>query len=230
MKLNKSDKRSHQRSSQLKPLLYDARGVRIKASPLSNKWVRALLFYVLPYIIINGIIFLLVCSSPSVNITVQETSDYVSSDVEFTVNSILPLRDLTVSLESEPLEYEKSGNTYTCNVSQNGTFMVQATAINGMQGREFVDVGILDDSAPSVDASSAEISGGVMTFLITDNQSGVDYDSIYLVTDSGERILPSQIDKTLGSVRAEIPGDVSFIDLYYADMVGNEGSAHVNVT
>lgn len=230
MKPNKSDKYSLKKSSRTRPLLYDARGVRIKASPLSNKWVRALIFYVLPYIVINGIIFLLVCSSPSVTINVQETSDYVSSDVEFTVKSILPLRDLTVTLESEPLEYEKSGNTYTCNVSQNGTFMVQATSINGMLGREFVDVGLLDDSAPNVNASSAEITGGVLTFVITDNQSGVDYDSVYLVTDSGETILPSQIDKTLGSVSAEIPGDVNFIDLYYSDMVGNEGSAHINVT
>lgn len=211
------------------PILFDARGMRVKAGLLSKKWVRVLLFYVLPYVVINGIIFLLVCSRPRVNIDVLGTNNYISADVEFQVNSFLPLRVLNVTLESEPVEYVKSGNTYSLSITQNGTFMVEATSINGMQVREFVNIGLLDETAPNLDESSTEISSGVLSFVIKDNQAGVDYDSIYAVTDAGENLVPSEVDKTLGAISIETPIGISSLDLYYADMVGNEGSRHISL-
>lgn len=221
--------RNYKGTSDKRPLLYDARGVRVKSSPLSNKWLRALLFYVLPYIVINGIILILVCSSPSVSIEVQDTADYMSSEVDFTIHSILPLREMTVTLESQPLEYERSGNTYFCLITQNGTFMVQAVAVNGMQVREFEDIAVLDDAAPSIDAETASVRNGTLTFYISDNQSGVDYDSIYAITDTGESLLPTEVDKTLGTVSIALPLGCSSVDLYYEDMVGNGGSGHIDL-
>lgn len=229
MRSNRSQDFNQENRSLKKPLLYDARGVMVKTSPLSNKWLRALLFYILPYIVINGIIFILVCYRPSITIDVHETTDYVTSEVQFTVHSILPVRELDVTLESEDLEYERSGNTYTTVVSQNGTFMVQVTAINGMQQREFVDIGLLDEMPPNLDTESAHISAGVLEFSISDNQSGVNFDTIYAVTDSGENLLPAEVDKTLGLVTINIPSDATSLDLYYTDMVGNEGNGHINL-
>lgn len=221
--------KNHKKSSDNRPLLYDARGARIKASPLSNRWLRILLFYILPYVVINGIIFILVCYRPSVSIDAADTSDYVSSEVNFTVHSILPLKEISVSLESEPLEYVKSGNTYTCKVTQNGTFMVSVTSINGMQRREFFDIGVLDGTAPTMDAESVSIVGGVLTFTLNDNQSGVDYDSVYAYTQSDEELLPGEVDKSLGTVTMDIPSGTESVELYFSDMVGNEGSAHINL-
>lgn len=222
-------KRSYRLSDDSRPLLYDARGMRVKASPLSNKWIRALLFYVLPYLVINGIIFILVCSRPSITIDIGETTDYVSSEVAFTVHSILPLRDVNVTLESQPIQYTRSGNTYTCRIDQNGTFMVQVTSVNGMQRKEFEDIALLDSSAPSIDAQSATVNNGTLTFMVSDNQSGVDYDSVYAVTDQGEHLLPSEMDESQGIVTIDIPVDTLSLELYYADMVGNEGSGHIDL-
>lgn len=229
MKSSRSDDFKYDNSFKSRQFLYDARGERVKPGLLSNKYIRALLFYVLPYIVINGIILILVCARPSVSINVQETTDFVSSEVDFTVNSILPIRGLDVSLESEPLEYEKSGNTYKATVYQNGTLMVHVTSINGMQVREFVDIGLLDTSSPTVDSGSADASGGVLRFSINDSQSGVNYDSIYAVSDLGENLRPSEIDETLGNVTIDIPQGTGSLDIYYADKVGNEGSSHINL-
>lgn len=213
-------------------LLYDARGERVKNSPLSNKYLRTLLFWILPYFVINGIIFLLVCSSPRIEVTVGDTDDYVSADVTFTVKSLLPVKDLEVSLESSPVEFTKDGNTYTCTVNNNGTFQVRATAINGMVKTSFSDIGVLDDTAPSVDESSSSISHGLLTFTINDTQSGVDFDSIYgIINDDEEDIVyPEDIDRELGLITMRIPYDTESINLHFADMVGNARAGRITVT
>lgn len=219
------------RRQQSAKMLYDARGTRVKnTNPLSNKFIRTLLFWVLPYIIINGIIFTLVCSSPKVEITVGNTNDYVTAGVDFTVKSLLPIKELEVSLESSPLEYEKSGSKYTCTADHNGTFAVKATSINGMQKSVFADVSVLDDTAPSVDEDSVSITHGVLTFTVTDTQSGVDFNSIYGICDGEEEIKPSEIDAALGIVSMELPTAAKTIELHFSDMVGNTRTGRITVT
>lgn len=212
-------------------MLYDARGTRVKnTSPLSNKFVRLLVFWILPYLVINGIIFTLVCASPKVEITVGDTNNYVNADVSFTVKSILPVKNLEVSLESSPIEYERSGNKYTCSVNQNGTFTVKATALNGMQKSVFADVSVLDDTAPSVDEDSVSISQGILTFTVNDTQSGVDFSSIYAVCDGTDEIKPSETDTALGIVSMKLPIATKSIELHFSDIVGNERTGRITVT
>lgn len=211
-------------------ILYDARGARVKSSPLTNKYVRVLLFWVLPYFVINGLIFLFVCASPRINIEVKDTNNYVTSEVKFTVKSFMPIKDLEVSLESSPIEYVKSGSTYTCTANQNGTFAVKATSLNGMQKTVFADVSTLDDTAPSVEEDSASISKGILTFNIYDTQSGVNYDSIYGIVDGDEKITPFEVDKDLGIVSMQLPVAAKVIELHFSDMVGNARSGRITVT
>ena len=210
-------------------ILYDAHGTRVKGSPLSNKFVRFLLFGVLPYLVINGIILLLVCSTPKISIEVRDTNDYVSTDIVFNVHSLLPLKDMKVTMESSPVEYERSGQNYRCTVSQNGTFYVEATSVNGMMRAAYADVSMLDDTAPAVDEESANIDQGVLSFAISDTQSGVNFDSIYAVVNEEETVYPSEVDKTLGTVTIPLPSKVSSIELYFEDMVGNARSGHITV-
>ena len=211
-------------------ILYDAHGTRVKSSVLSNKYVRFLLFGLLPYLVINGVILLLVCATPRVNVEVKNTDDYVSTEVDFTIKSILPLKDLQVSLESEPVEYEKSGSTYKCFVKQNGTFAVEAKSINGMTRMVYTDVSMLDDTAPSVDESSINIERGLLHFTISDTQSGVNYDSVYAIINDSEEIYPSEIDKSLGYITMTLPKNTEFIELHFEDMVGNARSGRISVT
>ena len=210
-------------------ILYDAHGTRVKGSPLSNKLVRFLLFGVIPYLVINGIILLLVCSTPKISIEVKDTNDYVSSDIVFNVHSLLPLKEMKVTMESVPVEYEKSGQNYRCTVSQNGTFYVEATSVNGMMRAAYADVSMLDDTAPAVDEESANIDQGVLSFSISDTQSGVNYDSIYAVVNEEDIVYPSAVDRTLGTVTIPLPSKVTSVELYFEDMVGNARSGHITV-
>ena len=212
-----------------KRILYDAHGTRVKSSPLSNKFVRFLLFALLPYLVINGIILLLVCSTPKITIDVKDTNDYVSSTVNFSIRSILPIKEMKVAMESEPVEYEKSGSSYTCTVNKNGTFYVEATSVNGMMRAAYADVSMLDDTAPSVDEESANISNGNLSFLIGDTQSGVNYDSIYAIVNEEDVVYPSDINRNTGLVTIPLPAKCSSVELYFEDMVGNARSGHITV-
>ncbi len=201
-------------------LLYDANGVRIKQSRFPQKLKRALLFYVLPYLLLNGLIFFLVTATPDVDMAVKDTTDYQTTQVEFKINSILPISELTVQMESEPLEYTETGrNSYICDVYHNGMIYVTAKAINGMQTNNYINVSVLDDTAPSIDEESCVVSGGNLTFTITDSQSGVDFDSIYGIYDGDKEVKPIRIDQTTGSVT--IPMYSDSIELHFEDMVGN---------
>ena len=211
-------------------ILYDAHGTRVKSSILSNKYIRFLLFALLPYLVINGIILLLVCATPRVTVEAKNTDNYVSTEVDFTVKSLLPLKDLQVTLESEPVEYEKSGSTYKCFVTKNGTFAVEAKSINGMTKMIYTDVSMLDDTAPSVDESSINIDRGLLHFTISDTQSGVNYDSVYAVVNGSEQIYPTEIDKSIGYITMILPNNAETIELHFEDMVGNARSGRISVT
>lgn len=211
-------------------IMYDARGNRIKSDPYSNKYVRFLLIYALPYLVINGIILMLVCSQPKITVNVKDTDDYVQTEIDFTVKSLLPVKELKVSLESEPVEYEKSGSSYKCMVDKNGTFTVEAKSLNGMVCSVYTDVNQIDDSAPSIDESSIEYSRGELSFTISDALSGVNYDSLYGELDNGERIDPHSYDATTGSVTMLLPKTEDAVVLHYEDMVGNAGEGRVTLS
>lgn len=211
-------------------IMYDARGNRIKSDPLSNKYIRVLLFYILPYLVINGIVLLLVCSSPRISVDVKDTDNYITTEVNFTVNSLLPIKELNVALESEPVEYTKSGKTYTCTVDKNGTFTVDAKSINGMTRSVYTDINILDDAAPSIDESSISYSRGELSFIIEDTLSGVNYAELSATADNGEEIKPSSTDTASGSVTMLLPKTAEHVDIHYEDMVGNAGTAKISLS
>ena len=210
-------------------ILYDARGARVKRSPLSNRFVRFLLFGLLPYVVINGIILLLVCSTPRIAIQVKDTNDYMSTQVDFTVRSLLPLKELNVTMESVPLEYTKSGQTYHTTVTQNGTFFVEATSINKMYRSAYADVTMLDDTPPSVNEESAAIDNNTLTFTVSDSQSGVNYDSIVGIVNGTETIYPSHVDRNMGLIKMDLPNRTETVELHFEDMVGNARSGRITV-
>lgn len=209
-------------------ILYDARGVRIKKSRLSNEFVRTLLFLVLPYILVNAAVFIIVTASPKVEVSVSDTDNYTSVTAKFTVTSLLPVKELTVTMESEPIEYKKSGSSYTAELTKNGIFYIEATSVNGMRSVGYADVSVLDDTPPVIDETSCHIESGILTFIISDSQAGVNWSNIYGIASNGEKVLPGSIDKEKG--RISIPMLTDSMELHFSDMVGNARSASVTAT
>lgn len=201
-------------------LLYDARGRQVQNRNFLGSFRRILLFYLLPYFVINGIIFALVTATPKIDIKVGDTNDYKTAQVTFTVKSLLPLKSLKADIESKEIPFEKSGSTYTANVDMNGTFYVEALSINGIHSSQYVDVSVLDQTPPVIDPEDCVITaGGDLRFTITDSQSGINYDAIYGIYDGNKEVRPLSYDRETGVV--VIPLYTNSLQIHAEDMAGN---------
>jgi hypothetical protein len=188
-------------------------------------FLSVLLFYVLPFIVINGFIFILVTARPKAEITIGESSDFISTTMELKVKSLLPIKTMEVSLDSTPIELTKTGgSTYKTTLNNNGTLEVKLTGFNKMKSVSYETVNVLDDSSPAV--KDEVVENGILSFRLEDTQSGVDYSSISASDEDNADILPLSIDRSTGLVTFEIKKEN--ITITAKDKIGNE--LHVTFT
>ena len=158
-----------------------------------------------------------------------ETDDYQNTQVEFEVKSLLPISEMTVQMESVDVPYtETSRHHYISDISNNGMFYVTVKSWNGMQTTNYVNVSVLDDTAPSIDEETCNIANGYLTFVIEDSQSGVDFDSIYGIYDGDKQVKPTRMDTATGTVTIPMYSDT--IELHFEDMVGNARMGTISAT
>jgi len=184
-----------------------------------NEWGGALLFYVLPFLVLNGLIFFCVTSQPKIEVEIADTRDYVVTEVTLTVKSFFPTKNIQLSLDDEKLELIKGKKrTYTAAITKNGTLEASVTNINGMSVILYEHANVLDDLPPNVDYTSN--GDGIVFVTVTDSQSGVDFDSIYAVDSTGQRVEPLTLDRSANAVSYEI--DPAGLHVFAKDKAGNE--------
>ena len=212
-------------------ILYDARGVRVKQSRFPKKLLNFFLFWLLPWAVINGIIFVLVTAKPEIGLRVSDTNDYRTCEVEMTVKSLLPIKEMEASINSEPLELTHSGKTWKGTVTKNGSIVALVTSVNGMRSQQYADVSILDDELPSIDEESCSFDSAtdLVSFTLSDSQSGIDFDSVYGETPDGRTVRPESYNKETGLVVMPIR-DADAIEIHFSDMAGNTRTASFSVT
>lgn len=187
--------------------------------PVDSELLYLLLFYILPFIVVNGIIFFLVTTKPKYELVVEGTHDYRTTDITFSIKSFMPLKEVTVKMDSEPVDLVKVGKKkYQATIDHNGSLEIYMKNFNSMALLEYEYIDILDNEAPSVDDCVFE--DGILTFTISDSQSGVDYSSIIGHTDTGEEILPLSVVQDTGVVA--FPMDSRGLTVSARDMSGNE--------
>lgn len=190
-----------------------------------NGFLSVLLFYVLPFIVINGLIFFLVTSRPKGEITIGESSDYISTTMEFKIKSLLPVNSMEVSLNGSPVEITKTGlKTYSAVLKSNGTLTVKLTCFNKMKTVIDEQVDVLDDTPPVI--KDKVVENGILSFRLEDSQSGVDYSSISACDEDNQDIAPMSIDRSTGRVTFELIKDN--LNITAKDNIGNE--LHVTIT
>ena len=86
---------------------------------------------------------------------ISDTTDYKTVDVSFKIHSLLPLKKMTTTLESETIEFKKEKGVYHAVLTNNGTLEIYALSLNGMQAQDIEHIAVLDDTAPSFDEDSA---------------------------------------------------------------------------
>ncbi len=186
---------------------------------LEFPFVRPLLFYILPFIIINSTIFFLVTTKPKYEVVVAPTNDYRTTEVTFTIKSYMPLKTVTITLNSEPLNLVKVGNrSYRATISTNGILDIYMKNFNGMSLSEFEVIDILDDDPPDIE--SYEVEEGILTIVLNDTQSGIDYASLHAVNSQGEIKMPLSVDKNNRTAVFEM--EPEGMTLSIKDMSGNE--------
>ena len=186
---------------------------------LRLEWVRLLLFYILPFIVVNLIIFFLVTTKPGYDVTIADTNDYRTTDVTFTITSFMPLRSVTITLDGEPLDLTQIGRkSYRSTVTRNGVLEIHMENFNHMAITGYKVIDVLDNELP--DVTSYTLTDGQLTLWLSDTQSGIDYENLSAVTGDGRKIAPLSVDKNAGTAVFEI--DTTGLTVTVKDMSGNE--------
>ncbi len=188
-------------------------------SIMDSEIIKLLVFYILPFIVINALIFFLATVRPKYEVSIGQTNDYRSTVVTFSIKSYLPLKEVTITMNAEPLDLVRTGKrTYQATITSNGILDIYMKNFNGMSLSEYEVINILDDGAPELVSYSAD--EGILTLTVKDTQSGIDYANLYATTATGETVSPLSIDKENGVVVFEL--DPSGLTVSIKDLSGNE--------
>lgn len=188
-------------------------------SKKSSDWPHILLFYVLPFLVFNSILFFCVITKPKAELVVADTNDYLSTEVTLTVKSWFPTKSVHMVMDGEELEVTKGKKrTYTATVYKNGSIEASIVNLNGMPASIFEHVNVLDDNPPAFD--STDIQDGIVTLILSDSQSGINFDSIYAVNSQEQQIAPLTVDRSSNTLTYEM--DPEGLHVFAQDRAGNE--------
>ena len=72
-----------------------------KSPKKQDDFLHVLLFYIIPFIVFNGLLFFLLTTKPKVEITIGTTKDYKTTSAEISVKSFLPVKSM-ISTRNQP--------------------------------------------------------------------------------------------------------------------------------
>lgn len=194
---------------------------------IPNIILRFFFGFLIPFIIINSIIFFLYTDAPVIKIKEYDDNNYNLNEIEFSINSYLPIVEVVVTSQDENIEYRKNGEKYVIPVSSNGTYKISAKSINNMVAVYYKTVSTIDDTPPLINSETIVFTNGTLTFNITDNQSGVNYNKIYAVMSDGSNLEPIYVDKSTGTVQFKLE-NANNISIHIEDQSGNYSDTSVS--
>ena len=181
------------------------------------------LFYIIPFLLINLLIFFLVTLRPKFKLHIEESSDFRTAEIQVEMHPRLPLAAFEVKLDDTPLNLENlGGGHYKASVDKNGTLEVTVRYINGMHRTQYEHIGSVDDQPPLI--SGDELDGNMLTVSFDDPQSCINYDSIYAMDADEERVLPSSIDESENKAVFQVL--TSRLEVHVSDQLGHEAVAN----
>lgn len=214
-------------ANQRQRIRYDAYGRPVASKKTGNRVLSFFLGFLLPYVLLNGIILFLVIAAPDIQVGDPDTKDYQTASLQFTVKSLLPLKTVTANIEGQEVELVKSGDSYSADVNTNGTMTIVVKSLNGMSDSAHVQINLLDDAAPVIDEDTVVVGAGYIEFDVSDAQSGLDFDSIYAIDGDGDNLRPTdvqKIDDKSGHFTFAMKSDS--LQVYISDTANNQCSAN----
>lgn len=135
------------------------------------------------------------------------------------VDSFMPVQRINVSINGHNIPaYEIDTHVYSIEPSQNGQMEVTVTLINKQNTTQYIDVTTVDRELPI--ATSCTKRGDFMYLYLSDNESGVDFQSIKTTDLNGQEVMPASIEEITGCV--VFPVVESALNVYVSDLAGNQ--------
>ena len=190
--------------------------------------IRFLFCFLIPYVLINGIILFLFIQTPKIHVIEQDSKDYEENKIKFTIDSVLPLTDIKTYYQESEIAYSKLGDTYIVNADNNGTYQIKVTSLNRSSSNSIVDIESQDINPPTIDLNSAVITGNSLIISVHDNQSDINYDKIYATLENGTKLTPTYIDKASGTVQFQI-NEGKKVVVHVEDSFGNHSETSFTI-
>ena len=184
--------------------------------------------FLIPYVLINGIIFFLYIQVPSINIVQPDSKEYEADKVKFSVECFLPITNVKTYFNDTEIAYKKLGDYYIIDASDNGLYKIDVVALNNATDSATGAVETKDAVAPSIDFDNAIITGNVLIFSVYDDQAQINYDNIYATLENGERIYPTYMDKSSGNIQFKIESGEKLV-VHVEDIDGNSSEASFSI-
>ena len=192
-----------------------------EAKKKKSGFLSILLHYVLPYLVINSIILFFVLATPKLKVNeATETEDPTVRTLLVHVDSILPIKEFTAKLEGKEQNFTKENQNYIISLTGNGNLRISAKSINGMMQVSNTQINSFDENPPVIDEDNVVLSSGYVEFTVTDDQSGVDYATIYGIDKDGDNLKPTNIDEATGKVTFSMKSNG--LAVYVSDKSGNQ--------
>lgn len=163
--------------------------------------LRIVFGFLIPFVLINGIILFLFIQVPKIYIVDADSKDYEENKIKFTIDSFLPITDIHTSFQNTEVPYSKLGNQYVIDATNNGTYQIKVTSLNKATVNSYVEIETVDKEPPIIDLDNTIITGNTLTFSVTDNNSEINYDNIYATDEDGNKLTPSYVDKSSGTIQ-----------------------------
>lgn len=114
-----------------------------------------------------------------------------------------------------------TGGQYSFNISKNGDYTLILKNTAGKTASKKIRIDCFDEIYPT--AKSVRLKGKTFIVKFHDGESGIDEQSIYYDTSSGEKIYPKSFDRqTMTAVFRAVKGSHT---LHFSDRSGNKSSA-----
>ena len=198
-----------------------------KRNTILNIFLRIVFGFLVPFIVINGLIYFLYTAHPTINIIKNENAieENGTANISFTIDCPIPLSSIIVYRNEEDdtineIPYTKLGDTYNININENGTYIIVAKSLNNSVAKTSTYIDTLDNTAPIIHLENAVLLGKSITFEISDDQSGINYDNLYSIDDSGRQEYPQSLDESSGTVTFRFE-NTSSLTIHVEDKSGN---------
>lgn len=191
---------------------------RIKAQKKQRRLLTALCWILGILVVLVMLILPLVMSTAKVEISWVEDTPPGSPVLQVATSGFMPVESITAYVDGAELKvHEMAEQLYYLYPDRNGKLTLTVTLANKKSTQAEVEVVGVDHTSPQLIASQLE--DGELEIWFRDEDSTIDFSSIYAVDMQGVKILPLRCDEGNMSVTFAFPDDS--LNIFVSDTCGN---------